>query len=442
MSRKSRRAAERRGGCLPALILALAVVALGLVAALVISNMSRPAADEPVVRSVPTAGQYVDVSATDAAEQSLVLNAASYDEAIQQQQSQQPVATPSPTPRATLSSEAGMNDVAPTPTADGYLPIYKKANTDDMMIAITVDECSGVTITKNIAKLAYYYGAHLTLFPTGDNVMRKGMGDVLKICVESLGFEIENRGYSTISKLYNLSDKMMCMEVWKQTIALDYVMNMMYEPHFLRLYGGNGENDLRTHGYLKQLGYYGIASYSHNGSEMTTKELTASLAPGNVYIFKSNRKDAEKINSLMKAAKSAGYRMVTLNELYGYSENARTAAPDNILGEVMPELGDYNNHFYFMKTGDCTWAVYQMQRRLVDLGYLPPGTTDGVFGDSSAQALSKFQAKCGLAATGAADVKTQELLFSADAPKSDVRATIQDYIQQQQSAAQGEGLMP
>lgn len=433
MSRKSRRATEPREGCLPALILTLVVVALVLVAALVLSNLSRPSTDGQVVRSAPT-GQYVDVSTTDAGEHSLVLNAASYDEASQHS-TQQPIATPTPTPRATLSSDVGVSVVAPTPTAEGYLPIFKKANTEEMMIAITVDECSGVTITKNIAKLAYYYGAKLTLFPTGDNVMRKGMGDVLKICVDTLGFEIENRCYSTISRLYNLSDQMMCMEVWKQSIALDYVMNVMYQPHFLRLYGGNGENDLRTHGYLRQLGYYGIASYSHNGSVMTTKKLTESLAPGNVYVFKSNRQDAEKINSLMRAAKTAGYRMVTLNELFGYNENEKTPATTNILSEVMPELGDYNNHFYFMKTGDCTWAVYQMQRRLVDLGYLPPGTTDGVFGDSSSRALSKFQAKCGLAATGAADVKTQELLFSADAPKSDVRATIQDLMNQQSENA-------
>ena len=330
---------------------------------------------------------------------------------------------------------AGVNEVAPTATAEGYLPIYKKANTNEKMIAITVDECSGVTITKNIAKLAYYYGAKLTLFPTGDNLMRKGMGDVLKICVEKLGFEIENRGYSTLSRLYNLNDNLMCIEVWKQTNTLEYVMNLKYTPHFYRLYGGNGENDLRTHGYLKQLGYYGIASYTYNGSVMSSKQLKASLSPGNVYVFKSSRQDGEKMNALMQAAKTAGYRMVTMNELFGHKANARKAAHGDILSEVMPELGDYNIHFYFMKTGDCTWAVYQMQRRLVDLGYLPPGTTDGVFGDSSAMALSKFQAKCGLAATGAADVKTQEILFSADAPKSDKRATIQDYMQQKSDSA-------
>ncbi len=430
MSRRSRRAAQSRQGCLPGLIIALAVIAFMLVTAIAVTHMLVPSEDEQVVQEVGS-GQYVDVSRVDASEQALVLNAASYEEASEREAAVAVTPTPTPAPMATLGSDAvgarsGLGDVAPTATAEGFLPIYKKANTDEMAIAITVDECSGVTITKSISKMAYYYGARLTLFPTGDNVMRKGMGAVLKTCVDKLGFEIENRCYSTISRLYNMTDSMMCMEIWKQTIALDYVMNVKYQPHFLRLYGGNGENDLRTHGYLRQLGYYGIASYTYNGSAMEADKLVDTLAPGNIYVFKSNKTDAEKMNRLMKAAKAGGYRMVTMNELFGYEPNEQMPVEGNILAEVMPELGNYNNHFYFMKTGDCTWAVYQLQRRLVELGYLPPGTVDGVFGDSTAQVLSLFQAKCGLAATGAADPITQQRLFSADAPEADVRATVAD----------------
>ena len=429
MSHKTRR---RRGGqgCLPALIALLAVAALVLTAAILLNGRLSRSEDQRVVEDVGS-GRYVDVSRQDTDSHQLVLNAASYNDAARKEAAAAVTPTPTPEPQATLGSDRNAGNlgiVAPTPTAEGFLPIYKKANTDQMKIAITVDECSGVTITKNIAKLAYYYGAKLTLFPTGDNVMRKGMGQALRTCVQKLGFEIENRGYSTISKIYSMNDSLMCGEIWKQTVALEYVLGMRYQPHFFRVYGGNGENDLRTHGYLKQLGYYGIASYSHNGNVLSSKQLINSLAPGNVYVFKSNKQDAQKMNDLMKAAKAAGYRMVTLDDLFGYKRSGWTATDENILSEVMPVLGDYNNHFYFMKTGDCTWAVYQLQRRLVELGYLAPGTVDGVYGDSTAQVLSLFQAKCGLAATGAADPTTQELLFSADAPEADVRATIADLM--------------
>ena len=42
-------------------------------------------------------------------------------------------------------------------------------------------------------------------------------------------------------------------------------------------------------------------------------------------------------------------------------------------------------------------------------------------GSSTAAALSAFQAKLGMAATGAADVLTQEKLFADDAPTVDER---------------------
>ena len=64
----------------------------------------------------------------------------------------------------------------------------------------------------------------------------------------------------------------------------------------------------------------------------------------------------------------------------------------------------------------CTWATNLLQRRLIELGYLPSGSADGVYGSGTAAALSAFQAKLGMAATGAADVVTQEKLYADDAP--------------------------
>ena len=75
--------------------------------------------------------------------------------------------------------------------------------------------------------------------------------------------------------------------------------------------------------------------------------------------------------------------------------------------------------YYFIKTGDCTWSTYLLQRRLIELGYLAEGSADGVFGSGTAAALSAFQAKLGLAATGAADVITQEKIYARTAPRVD-----------------------
>ena len=230
--------------------------------------------------------------------------------------------------------------------------------------------------------------------------------------------EIENRCYSTLCKLYQLNDTMMAGEIWKQAIAVSYVLGAKYQPHFLRTYGRAGENDLRTHTYLAQEGYLGVAGWTYNGSLMEEGRIGNNLAPGNIYYFKTTEEDLRRMNLLITEAREQEFEMVTLNELFGYEKNACKSSA-NVLAETMPELQDHDIPYYFMKTGDCTWATNLMQRRLTQLGYLPEGSADGVYGSGTAAALSAFQAKMGIAATGAADVETQRLLYAEDAPRSE-----------------------
>ena len=413
-----RRRRRAQGGCLTFAIAALSIAAVALIAAIVISRR-LPASPAPVDAPAPTAGQYVDAGDPDTDDaHRLVLKADSYngDAAPAVTAQAGPTATPEPTPEPTFNPAEPYALVRPQPTEPGYLPVFKKANTDRCEIAITVDECSGVTITKSFAEAAASYGAKLTLFPSGDNVMKKGMAEVMRTCFFDLGFEIENRCYSAASRLYQLNDPMMASEIWKQAIAVSYVLNVKYTPHFLRLYGGDGENDLRTHTYLMQEGYLGIAAWTYNGGTMNTNRIGNNLAPGNIYFFKTTNSDLNRMKLLMQEAKAQGYDMVTLNRLFGYDENEAIETENSILSETLPVLKNPAIPYYFMKAGDCTWATYLLQARLIQLGYLEQGSADGVFGSGTAAALGVFQAKLGLAATGAADVTTQEKLFAVDAP--------------------------
>ena len=65
--------------------------------------------------------------------------------------------------------------------------------------------------------------------------------------------------------------------------------------------------------------------------------------------------------------------------------------------------------------GDRGADVTKIQQRLRQFGYMS-APADGIFGQATAAALSAFQAKLGLAATGAADVITQEKIYAKDAP--------------------------
>ena len=78
------------------------------------------------------------------------------------------------------------------------------------------------------------------------------------------------------------------------------------------------------------------------------------------------------------------------------------------------EAFTYTPRYY--KKGNYAWRIYQMQERLIELGYLD-GEPDGMYGDGTAKAVSQFQKKNGLEATGTADPETQDLIFSDDAKK-------------------------
>ena len=419
MPRRSVRARKRSLGFLYFAIGALVIAAVALICAIVITDRAKP--DIPDTAGQPVAeGNFVD--ANDLPESEMVLKSDTFSEDTL---SGSPQATPTPTPEPTDTPEPAPtmdpNDplarLRPLPESSGMLAMFKKANTDEKVIAITLDECSGATIMGNFITVAERFGAKLTLFPTGESILKKGMDSVLRQCVQKYGFEIENRGYSTTAKLYQYPTPLMVQEIWKQSVALNFVLGVHYQPHFYRLYGGSGRYDPRTHAYLAQQGYYGIGDWSVSGTDNTAEKLISKLAPGEIFFFKSTPEDGQKMFQLMQAAKDAGYRMVTLNELFGYPANEQTQVQGSLLAETMPEF-DYDpmEHLYDLFPGDAAWAVTLMQNRLVELGYLAPKGADGVFGDGTSEALRLFQAQCGQAASGAGDVQTQRKLYADDAP--------------------------
>lgn len=422
MPRRSVRRRRRSPGCLSILISMLSLMAVFLAAAIFITEkvdfnqLKGKAAPEATV-----AADYFDDKTGNAENNQMVLDVNTFSrttvpEAVVNTPSPTPAPTlipsPSPTIEPTYNPEDPYALVRPYAKGEGFLPVFDSANTEEKVIAITLSECSGASITKKFCEMAVEYGAKLTLFPFGENVMVTNMDKVLQKCVFELGFEVENACYSYKSRLYKMTDEEMAMEIWKQNMALNYVLGVDYQPHFLRVYGGNGEDDPRTHAYLAQEGYLGFAGWNIIGSYLEYEDMLHTLKPGNIYYFKTSEEDGEKMQTLMQIAKRAGYKMVTLNEMFGYEPNAYTKGESSILSETLPLLENYTPEYYTLRSGDCAWAVYQMQQRLSELGYLDADSVDGVYGDGTTDAICRFQADNGIAASGMASVETQELIFS------------------------------
>ena len=420
-SREKRAMRRRRGyGVLSALIVLLMLVAAALVVILVNGGAQIDAPGGLTIR--PDAPDCVDAGS--ATPEPLVLGANLQTATAQlPKQSVEPAETgeaePVAEPEPTAAQSGGNRLVPEVLPGDYYLPIFDRAlrtPDDEMMIAITVDDCNDPEVLSQIVEIARRYDAMLTLFPTGEALMSEGMAEGFRTCVLRYGYELENHSYSH-KKEYQLSNGELALQLWKQSIAASYVVGKDYEQHFYRPYFDNSKYDQRTHFFINKLGYAGVASYPYFYKGMTAEQLIDTLENGNIYQFDMTEKSMEVFETFIQTASRKGYKLVTMNRLFGLNENV-VGDRLTIDQQTLPAMDDYVSTYYDLKLNYRTNAVYSLQARLAELGYLTDEAAkpDGLYGSNTSIAVSAFQAKIGEAATGNATVNTQERLFALNAP--------------------------
>ena len=415
---------ERSGGVLPVLIVILLLVAGLLVFMLINSNpLEKEPQEKALVAAYPENPSFVEQK--NVTVQPLVIAegeqaAATATPAPEVTATPVPEATENADPTADQQTETVANRLLPTPMpGDYYLPVCDRAlrtPSDEMMIAITVDDCHKPEVMNQIVAIARKYDVKLTLFPRGDALMNPGLQEGFNMCVTQFGFQIENNTHNHKPD-YTLSNGELAMQIWKHGIATSYVVGRDYTQHFYRPVKHGSEVDQRTHFYLRKLGYVGIGSYTHSYVDNTVEELAKTLKNGNIYQFDMTQKSMAVFEGFIQAASDKGYRMVTMNTLFGLEEDVIGDAL-TIDQQTLVSMDDYTATYFDLKINDRAAWVYNIQRRLKDLGYLKGEdvVADGLYGPKTSVAVSEFQARVGLPATGNADVATQEKLFASDAP--------------------------
>lgn len=325
-------------------------------------------------------------------------------------------ATPEPTaePDPRNYSENAAYAVYRPEADEGCLPIFRSAKTEEKIIAVTVDDCYQAGNFRKIVDLALQYNGKLTIFPIGENAIKESQAETLRYAWQN-GMEIENHTY-THNGLYNCSDEELAKEIYMQNLAISYVLNVEYQAHFLRPKGGDARRDQRIHAYCKQMGYYGIAHWNELG-DREPETLKERLAPGNIYLFHTTDHDLELMEFFIPYAVQQGYRLVTMNEMFGYASNEYTDLTVPIREHTVPQLEEFEYADRTYEQGDYAYAVKLIQNRLKALGY-SRSNGDGIFGKNTASAVKKFQKKAGLSQSGKVDPVTLERLFDSNAPKA------------------------
>ena len=307
-------------------------------------------------------------------------------------------AAPTPSPYVEASSQRALS--RPTATAPGFIPVFSQANTDEHIIAITVDDCFQAQNLQKIVDTAIANGGKLTIFPIGENVIREAQSQILKYAWEQ-GFELENHTYSH-SGLYNSTAERLAEQVFKQQMALSSILGVEYHCHFLRPKGGDARRDQRMQMYAQQMGYYGIAHWSCAGSTSSESKIKENLKPGAIYLFHTTNNDWDKLEWFIPYAVQQGYQLVTLNEMFDYPDNETSALTMPAQDYPVPTLAPYEVVYTTLKKTTYSWYAYLLQQKLIELGYLT-GEPDGVYGPLCEEAVKRYQADNGLEQTGQAD---------------------------------------
>ena len=320
-------------------------------------------------------------------------------------------ATASPAPLGASAAERALT--RPAATAPGFLPVFGRANTEEKVVAITVDDCFQAENLRAMVDAALENGAKLTIFPIGENVLRTAQAEVLKYAWEH-GFELENHTF-THNGLYACSDAELAAEVYKQQLALSSVLGVEYQCHFLRPLGGSASWDQRIHAYAGQLGYYGIAHWSGSSGSGTVsdRKLAEQLQPGVIFLFHTTDKDRDKLVRFIPWVIAQGYQLVTLNELFGYPENETAPLTKDIRAYEIPPLQPYERVYVPYKKPSYAYGVYLLQEKLIEMGYLS-GEPDGIYGGQCVAAVQKYQKDHGLEQTGVADAELQRQIFEGN----------------------------
>ncbi|MCR4576675.1 MAG: polysaccharide deacetylase family protein [Clostridiales bacterium] len=207
--------------------------------------------------------------------------------------------TPTPTP-----------PLRPQPEGEGLLPVFFSANTQDNVVALTVQNADARAI-ETLLDACSPLGAHLTFFMKGEEM--QALSESVAIAYLS-GHEIESRGMNA-GNLSSLQDEALANEL----DAPQQLMNAIapgYVFHFLRTDNFSDDSDTRLMSFLSLRGYKGICRWALNEPRSFEQ-----VAPGQIINFDLNNVKADRIVYVIQYLYESSYRIVSLNDLFAYESN-------------------------------------------------------------------------------------------------------------------------
>lgn len=203
-------------------------------------------------------------------------------------------------------------ELRPLPEEEGLLPVFRRANTNEKIVAIVVDTFDSAQNIDTLLGLAGTFGAKITFVPTGVELKQYPNSWVN---VAFAGHEIENHTLDN-TRLSTLADEDKAENILEQTEILKSYIGQHYMPHFLSTNDLEDDADPFLHSWLQGSGYMGIIRWDERMPSSFDK-----VQPGAILNYPLTDAGLKALSNAIPVLEENGYRMVTMNELFMYPDN-------------------------------------------------------------------------------------------------------------------------
>lgn len=205
--------------------------------------------------------------------------------------------------------------------------IFWNKQTDEKVIAITIDDCNNPKRVEAMLEIAERHGIKLTFFPIGANVLSQQ--DLWRRIYElGHGIELHTQNHRNM----NTSEEVQLREASQNIASLRKVLGEEKSFSYLRPPFGDGigkKNQPRIFGALKKASELNgkpidIAMWTTDLTFLKGKLTTpaqikdiflGNLKPGNIFLFHARKEDLVYFEEIVIGTKEAGFEMVTLSDL-------------------------------------------------------------------------------------------------------------------------------
>jgi len=132
-----------------------------------------------------------------------------------------------------------------------------------------------------------------------------------------------------------------------------------------------------------------------------------------MFLFHCTDADLAKLQGFIPYATEQGYKLVTMNELFGYAKNYEEPLTDDPKTREIPQLEPYERDYKTIKAPTYDYAAYEVQAALIAKGFMK-GSPDGIYGKKSAQCAIAWQKSMGYAGDGVLTPDQQRVLLGVD----------------------------